>query len=526
MLITDSLGNRWQDTFQLLIQHSNSIRGQVVDAATGQGVPQANIVWIEDERQIESQTKTNNVLTDEWGHFNFALPIGTYQVIALASGFVPTDVAYIELPPDTLLNFILTSPELSYSPDSISVAMDPGITFEDTLILQNTNTGKLYYSILEMPPQSNEVSASGLNPLKTGRPFALHVPQPISTGLLAHTTLTPPDPTLWKLVHFDVEEGNIPHDLAALYIQNDQRNIFFKQRVHQKWYKPNQEFIYVIFLDVDGDFETGGPINNIGAEMALTVGTLGNLILQYMPALGSFDPIPGDATPHHVILPEQADSLEIGVRLSRLQNPKKLNLVAAMLDPNQVMIDVAPDNGLYHIPYSTFDAHWFTPGHYYGFVEQSSSDTICLHFNSDGLSAGNYSLHLVIENNQPGRGPQVIPIQLNIGHTGADDLAHQTVPKTYALHQNYPNPFSISGSVNAGTVIKYQLPKADDVILKIYNTLGQEVATLVNASKKVGYHQILWNGRQADGKAVASGIYFYKLKAGNFVKIKKMLIMH
>ena len=97
--------------------------------------------------------------------------------------------------------------------------------------------------------------------------------------------------------------------------------------------------------------------------------------------------------------------------------------------------------------------------------------------------------------------------------------AGASLPKEYGLSQNYPNPF------NAQTVIKYQLPKAVRVVLKIYNTLGQEVRMLVDEEKKAGYHNIIWDGKNNERSGVSSGIYIYRFQAGDFVKVKKMLFV-
>ncbi len=91
------------------------------------------------------------------------------------------------------------------------------------------------------------------------------------------------------------------------------------------------------------------------------------------------------------------------------------------------------------------------------------------------------------------------------------------VPEEYALDQNYPNPF------NPETTIKYQLPEAGKVVLKIYNVIGQEIRTLVNEEKEAGYHNIRWDGMDNKGVSVSSGVYIYRLQVGNFVRVKKML---
>jgi M6 family metalloprotease-like protein len=96
--------------------------------------------------------------------------------------------------------------------------------------------------------------------------------------------------------------------------------------------------------------------------------------------------------------------------------------------------------------------------------------------------------------------------------TSAEDT--KTLPTDFQLLQNYPNPF------NPSTIINYQLPMTSYVTLKIYNLLGQEVATLVNEYKKAGSYNAHWN---AEG--FSSGIYFYKMTAGSYTFVNKMLLL-
>ena len=91
-----------------------------------------------------------------------------------------------------------------------------------------------------------------------------------------------------------------------------------------------------------------------------------------------------------------------------------------------------------------------------------------------------------------------------------------SIPKEFVLEQSYPNPF------NSETMIKYQLPEATTVSLKILNLLGQEIRTLVDGHKAAGYHVANWDGKDNSGKNVASGIYIYRIQAGDFVDMKKM----
>jgi len=96
----------------------------------------------------------------------------------------------------------------------------------------------------------------------------------------------------------------------------------------------------------------------------------------------------------------------------------------------------------------------------------------------------------------------------------------QLIPTTYELSRNFPNPF------NPATTIRYGLPQAERVTLKVYNLLGEEVVTLLdNAGKKAGYHIAIWDGRNKNGQLMASGIYVYRMQAGSLIMTKKMALV-
>jgi len=88
------------------------------------------------------------------------------------------------------------------------------------------------------------------------------------------------------------------------------------------------------------------------------------------------------------------------------------------------------------------------------------------------------------------------------------------LPECYGLAQNYPNPF------NPSTTIRYGLPQRSHVTLTVFNTLGQQVATLVEGEQEAGYHEVKF-----DASGLASGVYLYRLQAGEFVQTKKLVLV-
>lgn len=93
------------------------------------------------------------------------------------------------------------------------------------------------------------------------------------------------------------------------------------------------------------------------------------------------------------------------------------------------------------------------------------------------------------------------------------------VPTDFSLEQNYPNPF------NPATTIKFNIPKESELSIEIYNILGQKIRTLLQNVKPAGSYQIYWDGKNDNGQLIAGGIYFYRMKAGNFSSVKKMVLL-
>lgn len=124
-------------------------------------------------------------------------------------------------------------------------------------------------------------------------------------------------------------------------------------------------------------------------------------------------------------------------------------------------------------------------------------------------SAGTYIVNAGFKNPSRDWGTTTI----DVGLTDVGDGVSEVI-STYKLNNNFPNPF------NPSTQISYQIPSVSFVTLKIYGLAGNEVATLVNEEKSSGRYSVDFNAT-----GLSSGIYFYKLTAGNFVETKKMILM-
>ena len=111
------------------------------------------------------------------------------------------------------------------------------------------------------------------------------------------------------------------------------------------------------------------------------------------------------------------------------------------------------------------------------------------------------------------------------GTTSVQPPHSEETPQTFTLFQNYPNPF------NPSTRIEYSLPSQSHVSIKIYNLLGQEVATLIDEQQVNGTHVVEWNGKSTNGFSVSTGVYFYRIEARQpdgqfaFANVKKMILV-
>jgi hypothetical protein len=115
--------------------------------------------------------------------------------------------------------------------------------------------------------------------------------------------------------------------------------------------------------------------------------------------------------------------------------------------------------------------------------------------------------------NPAGSVPDMGAFESPLAVSGIEDYLSQ-VPKTYSLEQNFPNPF------NPNTIIKYSIPLTSNVVIKVFDILGNEMEKLVDEEKSAGIYELTWYAEY-----LPSGVYFYRIKAGDFIQTKKMMLV-
>lgn len=180
------------------------------------------------------------------------------------------------------------------------------------------------------------------------------------------------------------------------------------------------------------------------------------------------------------------------------------------------------------IEFAGTDAAWLSENPTGGNISAGSSQDVDITVIAAGLDSGTYAGNLILSSNDPDAPQLVIPVELNVDvPQGVGDPSDQAIYR-FQLEQNYPNPF------NPATTIYYEVPllggrpgdshaarvRGGFVMLKVYDILGREVATLLNERKPPGKYQVQW-----DAAGFPSGIYFYRLTAGARNAVKKMLLI-
>ncbi len=228
------------------------------------------------------------------------------------------------------------------------------------------------------------------------------------------------------------------------------------------------------------------------------------LVSQFDPATGSYTGVSFTAIDHS----GGNDDLAGGACFTTQYNPA-FGVLAVLVQGQSGGVSADLVQGYEITPYS----NWLVVSPTSGTLAPAQSQNLTITVDFTGptiVPDSNYQASIAVTGNAPG--PPVIPVSVG-ARTGIDDPS-DGLPTVFSLAQNYPNPF------NASTEIDFALPKGSDVRLDVFNVLGQRVVTLIDGFVPAGYHSINWNAGDQ-----ASGVYFYKLTAGNFNKVYQMTLL-
>ena len=268
----------------------------------------------------------------------------------------------------------------------------------------------------------------------------------------------------------------------------------------------NGEFISLVMTSTGGsNYSASIPALDPGSEVAYYIhaadesGHSSN-----HPFIGEPDPhtftVAGNPNPAELVVDPVSFSIEMSANTVSVEIMELSNIGGSAMDYN---INETAD--------------WLSLDPVSGTLLAGASEDIELTFDTADMIAGDYSVDLIIIDN---REETIVPIELIV--TGTSTQNDITDLETKLLG-NYPNPF------NPETTIKYNLKNNSNVTLTIYNTKGQLVRTLVRSSQIAGIHSTIWNGKDANGRSVSSGIYFSTFDAndeeGDYTSVKKIILM-
>ncbi len=160
----------------------------------------------------------------------------------------------------------------------------------------------------------------------------------------------------------------------------------------------------------------------------------------------------------------------------------------------------------------TFNTTWITITPMIASVPGNSWRDVSVVFDPATLRNATYQVNMTIHNNSVDSS-LVVPVILHVA-LAADDPPVTGLPETYELYQNYPNPF------NSSTTFQFDVKRAGMTTLRVYNLLGQEVATVVNQFMDAGRHAV-----NLDMNGLASGVYLYRMESGDFTAVRKLVLM-
>ena len=517
---------------------AGGVEGVVSDATTGLPIPGATLHFIEADKSAAGE---------EDGTYSFYSAEGEHHVIAVAPGYLESDtLALTMIAGETSILDITLQRYITLSVDLLPVTIQLGESGSVTFEVTNVALDTLAFSIrdingplLSSPPAVNSIgnapgtvieAFSNVNWSLLGSSVErIHMGDPNTTGAAFDFIEIISDPA------GDMVNGAAPD---AISVQTEKTSthvlfrIFFVEDV-------DKDSVGVLLsLDTDQNQATGaspltGPFKvwDIGPEYDV-VAVLPSFQLFVPPTfppltLLIIDNATGEFTALSDAVSADSNMIEFAVPLSEIGGDDGLMDVAGFsahitFTASLRSFDFIPNKGHGTVGLDPLsDSEWLSVSPSADTLLLGESSTITVFFDSEGLVGDTvYTAVLLVESAEPFNHVLDIPVAMTVSTaTGAVDDDAAAKPLTYALEQNYPNPF------NPQTTLKYAIPLQTDISLVIYNLLGQEVMSWDEESVPAGYYEKIWNGTTQAGVPVSSGMYIYRIIAGDFVQTRKMLLL-
>ena len=499
---------------------AGGVRGIVTDLAAGTPLADVEIEFVEAQRSAFSNAN---------GEYALRTYGGNHTVVFSKPGFFSDTLTVSITGGDTTLQDAALEQNLAVaavSADSLTALLDPDMTITAELIIRNDGPGgQLGYVADDI--NGPLPTASDIPRRKNLREFNLD--QAIFSGAPIIQTTTQTASLLGDTIIVD------PAGDLLFGSGGDMIGVFATQTATDvtldfEFLNPVDTDSTLIFISLDTDFNVttgafpGGfgfnlPQQNIGSEFDILIDVPAFFINTGTPSYYIFEGSnnqPGGAPLFVRGLTVNGNFVSITIPLTEIGDDDGNMAVAGFgghFDPNAgfTSIDNIPDLGNGEIGINpTGDLPWLSLSQTEGSLSGGEADTITVTFDDAGLESSQvFSGYIAVYTNDVNNPLIGVPVTLTtLPVLGIDD--DPAAIRTFQLAQNYPNPF------NPSTRIEYRLAKTARVTLKIYNLVGQEVRTLVDAEKPQGAYTLEWGGRNTFGKAVTSGVYFYKLEAGDW----------
>ncbi|MBN2088009.1 S8 family serine peptidase [candidate division KSB1 bacterium] len=390
------------------------------------------------------------------------------------------------------------------------------------ILLENRGSQNLEFDINEYPDQPENVLSSSMDPnLSNPMEFKTVIDDPIEdlpghykfdikqiNAAFADTFIT-----------FECYDSTTGGELTGEYFSLILEIVFHVQEIKKIG------GCLSIFFDVDQDVATGThPPQREHSTFFLTTGqAIGaeyyiDVNNQVQDPRAVFRDIDRKIS---AVLPIEKDGIRTRIILPfyLLKDDGNLNISAVLegseMDENKwALVDLAPDRGKGIIGIDKSPVPWLTVFPATGVIHPGCKTKIWVE--TDATHLNNYIYKSLIRITSNDRIIPIIniPVTLNVGKN-----AKPLIPETMSVSQNYPNPF------NATTTVTYQITGKNHVSINIFNINGALVRNLVNEELNAGYYTVQWDGKNNRNQLVSSGIYLYRLKSDNTIKVKKMILL-